>query len=257
MSRKSKQGVCCICGVTGKLSYEHVPPKKAYNNTTVIEYDWQGIIPKGKQGKGRQRQGGLGAHTLCEKCNTTTGDWYGREYIKWARTGHSILQQWQASGVNQSSFTLLSVYPLRFLKQTVTMFFSLFGEYSGPVFSANHPALMQFVLDTGSNQLPDGFRFWMNFYPFNLKGATSLRRMPLAAKITVKQDKNGQIIGIQSAANFDEIAHPPFALYMTMDNGVFPDAQEITGFKQYGYDEMVNVPLNLRVMNSKSRYPGA
>lgn len=257
MARRSKQGVCCICGAIGKLSYEHVPPQKAYNDATAIEYEWEDAISISKQGKGRQRQGGLGAYTLCEQCNSDTGSWYGSEYVKWARTGHSILQRWVASGVSESTFTILNVYPLRFLKQTVTMFFSLIGQYSGPVFSANHPQLMEFVLDRENNQLPGGFRFWMNFYPYNYSGPTSLRRMPLAAKITVIQDANGRPIGVQNSASFDEIAHPPFALYMTMDSEVFPNAQEISAFKQYGYEEMVNIPLNLRVMNSSSRYPGA
>ncbi|MBA3920393.1 MAG: hypothetical protein H0X31_01270 [Nostocaceae cyanobacterium] len=257
MARKSKRGTCCICGAIGKLSYEHVPPEKAYNTATAIEYKWQDAVLTGKQGKGRQQQGGLGGYTLCIQCNSDTGSWYGNEYVKWARTCHSILQRWVASGLGESTFTILNVYPLRFLKQTVTMFFSLIGQYSGPVFSANHPQLMEFVLDKQNNQLPSGFRFWMNFYPYNYSGPTSLRRMPLAAKLTVIQDADGKIIGVQNAASFEEIAHPPFALYMTMDNGVFPNAQEITAFKQYDYDEMVNIPLSLRIMNSASRYPGA
>jgi hypothetical protein len=256
MSRKSKQGVCCICGHIGKLSYEHVPPEKAYNTATVIEYEWQDTLIT-KQGKGRQRQGGIGSHTLCEQCNSDTGSWYAGEYIKWARTGQSILQKWTASNVDESTFSILNVYPLRFLKQVVTMFFSLVGQYSGPVFSANHPQLMGFVLDRQNTTLPDGFRFWMNFYPYNTQGPTALRRMPLAAKITVIQGLNGEILGAQNPAVFDEIAHPPFALYMTMDHDSFPNAQEITGFKQYGYDDLVNVPLMLRVMNSSSRYPGS
>jgi hypothetical protein len=207
-----------------------------------------------KRGKGRAKQGGVGEYTLCKRCNSETGSWYGSEYVNWAHIGQPILQEWTASGVLESSFSILNVYPLRFLKQIVTMFFSLIAS---PVFSANHPPLMEFVLDKESQSLPSGFRFWMNFYPLNQQGSTALRRTPLAAKIPVNYTADGRILGVQSADIFDEIAHPPFALYMTMDNKVLSDAQEISGFKDYAYSDQANVTLRLKVLDSASPYPGA
>jgi len=37
MSRRSVEGTCHISGVHGKLSFEHVPPKKAFNNKRVVK----------------------------------------------------------------------------------------------------------------------------------------------------------------------------------------------------------------------------
>lgn len=36
MTNKSAEGCCHICGNFTKLSYEHIPPKSAYNNSPVF-----------------------------------------------------------------------------------------------------------------------------------------------------------------------------------------------------------------------------
>jgi len=36
VSRKSPDGVCHICGERGALSFEHIPPKAAFNNRPVV-----------------------------------------------------------------------------------------------------------------------------------------------------------------------------------------------------------------------------
>ncbi len=254
-NNKSRTGVCCICGAVGKLSFEHVPPEFAFNDRTVTEYEWKNFLVAEKS-KGRQRQRGAGAYTLCERCNSNTGHWYGAEYAKWAHMCQPILRGCVYMGVTRGAFSLRDVYPLRFLKQTVTMFFSLIGQYSSPVFAAKHPPLVEFVLNKESKRLPDGFRFWMNFFPPNPHGSTSLRRNPLSAKITIVQDKKGRLLGVQSGEAFEEITHPPFALYMTMDRAILSDAQEITSFQNYSYHETANVTLNLKILRLRFSLSG-
>jgi len=48
------------------------------------------------------------------------------------------------------------MFPLRFLKQIVTMFFSA----CGPGFQAKNPDLVRFVLNWDIRQLPGDFRFF-------------------------------------------------------------------------------------------------
>jgi len=105
MARRKKTGVCCICGQTGELSFEHVPPKAAYNKITVIEYEWEQHV-QNRKSKGRSRQGGAGAYTLCEQCNNNTGPWYGDEYVKWARSCHDIMLLWNRYNITQGSVCL-------------------------------------------------------------------------------------------------------------------------------------------------------
>src|SRR5438552_9354996 len=78
-------GVCHLCGTEGRLSFEHVPPKAAFNNRPVVAYGFEEAIKAGPEnsGKGRIQQRGAGAYTLCGKCNNDTGRWYGKHYAAW------------------------------------------------------------------------------------------------------------------------------------------------------------------------------
>jgi hypothetical protein len=256
MARKKKQmGVCRICNTRGALSVEHVPPQAAYNKETVVEYSWQDT-PTRRKVKGRSIQGGVGQFTLCETCNNNTGDWYGREYVKWARVCQDVIIRWRQKGITQDKVTLSNVYPLRFLKQVVTCFFSVVGAPGSGVFANNNPELVQFVLDKQKNSLAEGFRFFLNLYAYS-SPSTALRRFPLAGKITIQHDAGFKAITPLFADSFSEIAHPPFQLVMTQDGEIFHNATEITEFASFGYYDRVNQEIELRIVSSASPYPGA
>lgn len=246
-------GECCICGKNGSLSLEHVPPQAAYNKERVVEYALSDVVHK-TGAKGRTRQGGIGQHTLCDQCNNDTGSWYGNEYVTWARIGQAIIQEWQKNGQTEGMVTLLKGYPLRFLKQVVTCFFSVVGAPGGGSFARNNPALVKFVQDKYEQELPD-YRFFVDLYPLASGQNTSLRRYPIAAKISVVMDAQRNIIPVTSSV-FHEFTHPPFALAMTTDLTFF-GATDITHFKNYGYDNCVDVALPLRIIPSTSYLPGA
>ena len=78
-------GTCCICGRYGPFSFEHVPPRAAYNNFRVFEADVKCIVGGGwqalKNPSGKYSQRGAGKYTLCERCNNDTGAWYGSDYV--------------------------------------------------------------------------------------------------------------------------------------------------------------------------------
>ena len=94
---KSKKGICHICGERKKLTFEHLPPKKANNSNRARavtgdelmkhiagnEKPWD--LSKRKY---KELQQGMGGYTLCEECNNKTGKYYGAEYIKFASTTH-------------------------------------------------------------------------------------------------------------------------------------------------------------------------
>lgn len=107
--RKKKPGMCRICGKKGDLSFEHVPPQSAFNKTTVIEYTLESWTTKRKV-KGKQRQGGVGEHTLCEQCNNDTGSWYADEYVKWAKTAFDIFSLIERHPVHFSGKTDIAVH---------------------------------------------------------------------------------------------------------------------------------------------------
>lgn len=250
---KKKVGHCSICGEFGQLSFEHVPPRSAFNKASVVEYLLDDAIYK-TGAKGKTKQKGIGYYTLCEKCNNNTGSWYGNEYARWTRTAFEIMRQWQQKDVNQGTVTLFEVYPLRFIKQVVTCFFSVIGYYGQAKFAQRNPGLVSFVLDKEEQTLPAGSSFFMNLYSLSAKQPTALRQYPVAAKINVVYDKFGNIRPVEGHV-FQEIAHPPFQLAMTGDQSFF-GATEITHFSSFGYDEKKDINLRLRIASSSSHLPG-
>lgn len=66
MARKKVEGTCLICGTYGKLSFEHVPPKSAFNNREVVKVGLDKAITVGPYDKikGRIEQRGAGDYTL-------------------------------------------------------------------------------------------------------------------------------------------------------------------------------------------------
>src|SRR5690348_901160 len=94
-------GQCCICGEKEvKLSFEHVPPRKAYNDHRIFETNIQEMV-RGKwdgqaiPAQGKWVQGGAGRYTLCEWCNNVTGSWYGTPYITWAKQAFERIERSQ------------------------------------------------------------------------------------------------------------------------------------------------------------------
>src|SRR3712207_733867 len=91
----ARVGICHICGASGPLTFEHVPPQKAFNNKPVIVLPFDashlGPDPLAHGAKGRVQQRGLGDYTLCARCNSVTGSWYGGDFVDWCYQGAVIL----------------------------------------------------------------------------------------------------------------------------------------------------------------------
>lgn len=62
-----KEGYCVICGSYGKLSKDHVPPKKCNN---LKDHELKPFGATRPQKKGTTSQGGTHFRTLCSKCNS-------------------------------------------------------------------------------------------------------------------------------------------------------------------------------------------
>ncbi|MCB0482878.1 MAG: hypothetical protein KDC83_15720, partial [Flavobacteriales bacterium] len=240
MARKKKTGVCQICGKQGKLSFEHVPNKKALNSATIIEYTFEDVFIKKDKSKGHKVQGGIGQYTLCEQCNNDTGSWYGDEFTIWSCNCMDFLYQrsLRLDFSDEAVVTLLNVYPLRFLKQVVVCFFSV-----SPGLAQQYPELVKFVKDKYEQHTPEGCNFYINFH-YSTTSPT-LRRWPLAGVISVQQE--GKKIIPSGFSVICEIAHPPFQLIMTLGAGYHKKAGYINIFNQYDYDQQDNVTLKLGV----------
>src|SRR5271169_3325723 len=96
MSKQKPEGVCHICGRYGALSFEHVPPRAAFNNYPVKVGRFEDAInlgPDDEPTAGHIQQQGMGSYTLCAKCNNNTGSWYGKQFLDWCEQGLMMLSR--------------------------------------------------------------------------------------------------------------------------------------------------------------------
>ena len=238
MAKEKITGTCKICGTEGELSKEHFPPQKANNNETYIKRSFEEAID-GVKTKGHQLQGGIFDFTLCESCNNNTGTWYGAEYVKFCKSVSEVLNE----SVGESEIDIvLEIFPLRIIKQIVSMFFSIQSNE----FYLTHPELQQFVLDKDSKTLNKRYRFFM--YLCKETPTHQYRRNPLAGHFDFVSGETIQI---------SEISHPPIGVVMTIDS-MPKDARllEITDFSSFEYDEVFSFSRKIPLFMVNNLFSG-
>jgi len=244
-NKQKKLGTCSICGTEGELSYEHVPPKKAFNNRTVLYDTILNLIQREDdpnaldkfEKKGRQK--GFGYYTLCEKCNCNTGSWYGTAYSKeWVTQGMYL---GQCSKIAPSLCYTFHIFPLRVIKQIVCMFFCVNGTW----LSDNYPDLKRFVLNKWDRYIMENIKIYV-YFNLSYRG----RQSGIIAKCAIGGQSKGPSL-------FSEIAFPPFGYVMTFKSRP-PNKNytDITYFTRYGYDEWKHIPLKMPILDVYAPFPG-
>jgi hypothetical protein len=237
--KERPNGKCRICGIVGSLSWEHVPPEAAYNDARVVRAAQEQMLKPGLWDgvRGEVRQRGSGGFTLCERCNSTTGSWYGAEYVAWAKQGLERLQR-IPDREEAPFFVPFRGRPLRFLKQVVTMFFSVNND----AFADHHPELVKFVRDRSTTGLPRKYKVDLVL----VRGAFA-RSSGFSAMSNLER-------GTTEIAS--EVAHYPFALRLILGDVRSERRGAIEHFSQLGGDERREVWLYTVVGHVATKYPG-
>lgn len=243
MARHRKvKGTCRLCGTHGPLSFEHVPPEKAFNNQPVVISTIKhalGLRLSDEEAEPFEgiSQRGAGEHTLCENCNSKTGGWYGGAFVEWCRQGLEVLEK---SGKKPSVLYATEIHPLRVIKQIVTMFFSV----NNGRFRELHPDLVSFCLDRERQYLDP--RYTVLCY-YNVEGEWR----HLGVSHILKLGDRIETIALC------EITFPPFGYVMTIDSEA-PDRRlaDITWFSRCTYSERRTVNMTLPVLPAFSPFPG-
>ncbi|MCD4654051.1 hypothetical protein K8T06_08950 [bacterium] len=242
MSRnKIVNGKCHICGDYGKLTFEHVPPRKAFNDRPVMLVEYGKMLKQGleKQHRGIIQQKGAGGYTLCEFCNNRTGAWYGRDFINWS---YQALNNYINTKGISDLFLPFHIFPLRVIKQIITMFFSI----NDVTFSVKNPELVKFVLHRTERNLNPRYQVYCYIIE-NFRGMRNFGIMAMA-----KQNNWGWKIHTMS-----ELAFPPFGFLLIIDSDQFDERLlNITHFCYEDYDKWRSVFLRIPVMQIHLPIPG-
>ncbi len=215
-----------------------MPPEKAFNDVRAQIYGIDDYLKASGMENlrgGTISQRGIGSYTLCIRCNSNTGAWYGPEYAKWAATEAYILSKYP--NFSRDRVSILACYPLRLLKQAVAMLCSI----NAPDFAAARPDLVRFVLNKENREFPDYLHAQMGLY----RGQIS------------------RLVGFAGVGNvvthttrlLPEIAHSPLVLLFMLAGDPVPNLQLIDWFKQYRYDQKADVMVELGVCDGYTPYP--
>lgn len=236
---KRTNGICALCGKPSKLTFEHIPPRGAFNNSPARIYknidilnspnssifDTTGLVYNNSQ-KGK------GLYSLCPKCNNDTGTYYGNAYVDFANKCAILLNS------NSNPITVEKVYPLRILKQICSMFCSINGKLSAV------DNLRKYVLDKNVQDFDySNFRVGMYFF----KGVL-VKYNPVMEFLNIKNSE----ITILS-----EIVAYPFGFKLFFSSNPVHDnySFDITYFSNYAYDDEVNLTLPIIINKVQNIFP--
>ena len=234
-------GRCRLCGSYTTLTYEHIPPKKAFNkNYQKFETlnDLLGISGR-KYSIFRQ---GIGLNTLCARCNHSTGGWYGAAFVKWTKQGYRWLEILEKETVFALPFYVM---PLNVIKQICVMTLSMSRESALDY----HDELRRFVLNKESRYIPSKYKV---FVYFNRTGQPRFGSEAVVFKVGENR--------------FDfveaEITLPPFGYCITstrsQKNSSLAEHQglhDITWFSRYDYNDWTQIYLSLPFLQTTHPLP--
>lgn len=247
MRRKAEVGICSICGKKCALTFEHVPPKAAFNTQTVDEIPQeealklmteQERLPWDTSGlKKIKKQGGVGANVLCQSCNNNTGSWYMNYYAKFAHTIAKLLSENDNMSLKNLPFEIYDFQPLPIFKAVMTMF----CDINNKCFGDNN--LKKFILNKDENRF-DKNRYKVYAYIWN---GVFARRVGLCGQISSR----GEILLLSEVANFPL----GFVLHINPPPNSKPNAFEITHMVDFNYNESTNMMFDLPINSCNTIWP--
>lgn len=152
--RKNHIGKCQICGKYGELTFEHIPPKMAFNWQRAKIYNGYEAINKSKGEKAKyiNSQQGMGRYSLCQSCNNNTGTWYAQTYCNFAMDViNSICKSIPLKHGDIVKYEFRKYPALQIVKQVIAMFCSQL-----PYQEVHRLGFDKLLLDKESNEVDRG-----------------------------------------------------------------------------------------------------
>jgi hypothetical protein len=231
--KKIHEGKCAICGVFGRLSFEHIPPRSAFNHKPILVQDHEKLFEQSSPvfGKHSKSNKGFGRHTLCESCNNKTGDWYARDFTEFSKQGMEFLKS--SEHPTQIISGQYKIKPLNVIKQVCTMFMAI-----SPGWLQLNDELVSFILEKESNSLPKNYQIFM-YSTFS-----KYKRM-MGMQVVYSKGK---------VSNWAEFNFQPFG-FLLCDKSDPPNEflVDITGFSNFQLDQEVEVKIGMPLLHIKQK----
>src|SRR4051812_23341016 len=110
-------GVCSLYLEMRPLSFEHIPPRRVFNQHPAVAHTLYGLQLGSKHHKDPvllKGPGGLGRHAVCEGCNGRTASLYGDAFAEWTMQCLMYAERLRGTSTVLLPFT---IKPLNVLKQ--------------------------------------------------------------------------------------------------------------------------------------------
>lgn len=239
MAKKKKvEGNCAICGKYETLTFEHIPPKKAFNNSPIQVQLHEQLFDyeSHKYQTFSRKNNGFGRYTLCQKCNNLTGDWYARDYIEFASQGMENYKATDKGDIGvKGEYTFK---PLNVLKQVIAIFLS--ADHNGSLQADKE--LIEFILNKEKVGLSKKYKVF------------------IYSSVSKKKRLNGiQTIRTSKGAfvNWSEFNFNPFGFVLAVDSVPPNDYMvDISKFGDCRYNDLLTLNITMPYFVISSPFNG-
>jgi len=249
-------GICSLCLEYGPLTFEHIPPKRVFNNVPAVAHNLYGLevgsIYK-KKPRLLKKAAGLGRHALCERCNGYTASLYGEEFADWTT---QCLRYADRIGDSSEMLLPFQIRPLNVLKQIATMIMAVSeSTQSAPSFDR----LRGFALSPNSMQFPMEISLASYMNPVDVARVIvpQLTQNRLSGSCAVLDTRIGSSVFV-----IGEVAFPPmgYVAYITANDRRLSDdfgtLRDLRGFSSWHYNQRANIFLSMPVRRPFGPVPG-
>ena len=234
-----ERGKCHLCQKEDDLTFEHIPPHKAFNFTKakVVEGDEiEKVICDSNRMpwdysnlKYNLKQRGMGMYSLCQRCNNLTGKYYGMEYIKFANTVDRLFPEILKKNNKIAGIHIEGINPLLFAKQVLSMFCS-----TCPNITAKNPKIIELLLNKSKKGLdPSKYRLSMYLLKERKIAYTGIQAMFISG------------VGIRMLASIDAY---PFGFLLEFDPKIKCVELDITQFLNEYEDKTYNMDFGIPIL---------
>lgn len=275
---KKHPGFCALCGeYFDDLSFEHIPPRSAFNKLSAKAVSGMDFIGKTdvpwdlKHLPYDNLQRGMGKYSLCASCNSMAGIWYVKEYKEIVQTFVDALAQLASADFPQA-IEIKEMHPLRFIKQVICMFCSVNDQESLQAYnmteqeipSQTNP-LFQMIFES-KKSLYQASKLVDELRKFVLdKDASGLDSKKFKICMYITKSNLHKLIGLSSVMKIEnntfsilsEISTFPlgFILYFNPADDLKYKGVDITNFASCNYDDVASVQMPIYVYEMNTWVP--